>query len=122
MAQRAPAELIALFQHYMYGVPPPAPRQVRASWSRENVGAFGGKATLKEVAITFGPRDVPPIHLMLIVPNRRTSPAPVVLSLNYFGNHTLVRDRAVSLSKAWMPARGEGVIDDANRGQSRHLG
>jgi len=112
-------ELIALFQHYMYGVPPPAPRQVQGKLERQDVKAFGGKACLKEVTITFGPPDVPPIHLMLVVPNRRTSPAPVVLSLNYFGNHTLVRDRAVSLSKAWMPARGEGVVDERATEASR---
>lgn len=75
-------------------------------------GAFGGEATLKEVAVTFGPPELPPIHLMLIIPNRRAGPAPVVLSMNYFGNHTLVRDPAVRLSTNWMPERGEGVVNN----------
>jgi dienelactone hydrolase len=119
LTERRP-ELIALFQHYMYGFLPPAPKQVRGKLEREDPRAFGGKATLKEVTVTFGPPGLPLIHLMVIVPNRRTGPAPVVLSLNYFGNHTLVRDRAVALSNAWMPARGEGVVDgratEASRG------
>ncbi|MCY2954463.1 MAG: DUF4038 domain-containing protein, partial [Planctomycetota bacterium] len=105
-------ELIALFQHYMYGVMPPAPKQVQGTLVREDRLAFAGKATLKEMTVTFGPPDLPPIHLMLVLPNGRTGPAPVVLSMNYFGNHTLVRDRAVALSTAWMPARGEGVVNE----------
>jgi hypothetical protein len=53
------------------------------------------------------------IHLMLVVPNNRTKRAPVVLAINYFGNHTLVRDKKVRLADNWMPERGAGVI--ANR-------
>ncbi|HSI11862.1 MAG TPA: hypothetical protein VK961_07450, partial [Chthoniobacter sp.] len=113
-------ELVALFQHYMYGALPPAPKTVTARVEREDSGALGGKATLKEVTITLGTPELPPIYLMLIVPNHRTGPAPVVLSLNYFGNHTLVRDPAVRLSTNWMPERGVGVVNnratDASRG------
>ena len=75
-----------------------------------DAAAFGGKATLSEVTLTFGPTDAPPIHLMLVVPNRRTTPAPVVLAINYFGNHTLVHDKNVRLPDNWMPEwGGEGA-------------
>lgn len=111
-------ELVALFQHYMYGYPPPAPRQVRGMLEREDRKAFNGKATLKEVTVTLGP-ELPPIHLMLVVPNQRTRPAPVILSMNYFGNHTLVRDPAVRLPTNWMPARGEGIVNERATEASR---
>lgn len=113
------AELITLFQHYMYGYLPPSPKQVQSQLGREDRRAFKGKATLKEVTVTFGPPELPPIHLMLIVPNTRSGPAPVVLSMNYFGNHTLVGDPAVRLSTNWMPERGEGVVNNRATEASR---
>ncbi len=113
-------ELLALFQHYMYGMLPPRPREVVGKIEREDRNALGGKATIREATITFGPPELLPIHLMLVVPNNRQMPAPVILALNYFGNHTLVRDPAVCLSTNWMPERGEGVVNnhatEASRG------
>ena len=95
-------ELIRLFQHYMFGrlLPKVA---VAGKVERADAAAFGGKATLSEVTLTFGPTGVPPIHLMLLVPNKRTRPAPLVLALNYMGNHTLVHDKKVRLPDNWMP-------------------
>jgi len=98
-------ELIRLFQHYMYGQLPPKPA-LSAKVERVDVAALGGKAMLSEVALRFGASEVPPIHLMLVVPNRRTAPAPVLLALNYFGNHTLVQDKNVRLPDNWMPEWG----------------
>ena len=39
--------------------------------------------------------------------------------MNYFGNHTLVRDPAVRLSTNWMPERGEGVVNNRSTEASR---
>jgi hypothetical protein len=86
---------------------------------REDRTAFDGRATIKEVTITFGPPQLPPIRLMLIIPNDRRGPAPVILGMNYFGNHTLVRSPAVPLSTNWMPERGEGVVNNRSTEASR---
>ena len=67
--QRRP-ELKALFQHYMYGEMPAAPGNLVAKVAHQDPKAFGGKATLKEVTLTFGPPQTPPVHLLLVVPNR----------------------------------------------------
>ena len=112
-------ELIRLFQHYMYGQLPPKPTAVSAKVERVDATALGGKATLSEVTIHFGPPEVPPIHLMLLMPNHRTAPAPVVLGMNYFGNHTLVHDQRVRLSDNWMPERGAGVVGNRAAEASR---
>ena len=112
MKERRP-ELIRLFQHYMYGLLPPKPEALSTSVERVDEAAFGGKATLSEVALKFGGAGVSPIYLMLVVPNERKRSAPVVLAINYFGNHTLVRDKNVRLNDNWMPERGAGVV--ANR-------
>ena len=112
-------ELKALFQHYMYGFMPAAPDKVEAKVEREDAKAFDGKATLKEVTLSFGPPGTPPIHLLLVVPNNRKGPTPVFLGMNFNGNHTLVSDPAVRLPTAWVPA-SPGAKDnratDAGRG------
>ncbi len=114
-------ELKALFEHYMYGRAADAPSAVGSKVDREDPNYFGGKATLKEVAITFGPPEAPKIHLLLVVPNKRTGPAPTFLGLNFNGNHTALDDPAIALPTAWMPGNPPGVVDhkatDAGRGK-----
>jgi hypothetical protein len=102
-------ELKALFQYYMYGHLPAPPDQVEGKVDRTDGGALGGKATLKEVTIAFGPPEVPQIHLLLIVPNQRKGPAPVFLGMNFTGNHTLVKDPGVRIPTSWIDGRGPGV-------------
>jgi hypothetical protein len=98
-------ELKALFEHYMYGKAPAAPDRVAAKVEREDKGFLGGKATLKEVTLTYGLAGTPPIHLLLIVPNDRRGPAPVFLGLNFYGNHTVVDDPRVAAPTVWVPER-----------------
>jgi hypothetical protein len=113
-------ELKELFQHYMYGYLPPAPDKVEAKVELEDAKAFDGKATLKEIALSFGPPDTPKIHLLLVTPNGRKNPAPVFLGMNFCGNHAVVKDPKVALPTAWMYPNKSGVKDnratDAGRG------
>jgi hypothetical protein len=112
-------ELKALFQHYMYGYLPP-PAKIATKVEHEDAKAFDGKATLRDVTISFGPAGTPPIHLLLVVPNRRKGPAPVFIGINFRGNHALVKDASVRLPASWLP-NGPGVKDhratEAGRGK-----
>ncbi len=112
-------ELKALFQHYMYGYLPQHAK-ITAKVEHEDAKAFDGKAALREVAISVGPPDVPPIHLLLVVPNQRKGPAPVFVGLNFCGNHAIVNDRAIHLPTTWIYP-GPGVVDhratEAGRGK-----
>ncbi len=101
-------ELKALFQYYMYGYMP-KPEKIAAKVEQEDARAFGGKATLREVTISFGPSGTPPIHLLLVIPNHRRGPAPVFVGLNFCGNHALVEDPGVRLPTVWMYDRYPGV-------------
>jgi hypothetical protein len=118
--KRAP-ELRELFQHYMYGYAPPAPEKIDAKIEREDKDYFGGKATKKEVAIRFGPEGTAPIHLLLVIPNKRTKPAPVFVGMNFNGNHTVVKDPTVPLPTVWVPGKEPAVKDnratEAGRGK-----
>lgn len=113
-------ELKALFQHYMYGYLPAAPGKVTATVLHEDRLAFGGKATLKELALAFGPPETPRIHLLLVVPNHRKAPAPVFVGLNFCGNHAIVNDPKVRIPTVWMYS-GLGVknnrASEAGRGK-----
>jgi hypothetical protein len=112
-------ELIRLFQHYMYGELPPRPSSFSSNIERVDNAALGGKATLTQITLKFGPPEAPPIRLMTVVPNKRAKAAPVVLAINYFGNHTLVHDKKARLSDRWMPERGAGVVSNRATEASR---
>jgi dienelactone hydrolase len=118
-------ELKALFQHYMYGFLPPAPENVSATIDLEDNNYFGGKATLKLVTIKFGPKDAPPIQLLLMVPNKRTGPAPAFFGLNFCGNHTALDDSRIPLPQVWMPERCPGckgnVASETGRGAQKDV-
>ncbi len=116
-------ELKKLFQHYMYGYFPPRPDNVTFKVERIDKQALGGKATLKEVTISFGPPGTPKLHLMLHIPNKRKGPAPVFVGLNFHGNHTLVSDPKVHLPEAWVPDRGPGVKNNraTDAGRGKHI-
>lgn len=89
-------ELKALFEHYMYGVAPAAPG-ITARIESEHSDALGGKATLRQVEISFNglPQDAPKIHLALFIPNEAPKPAPVFLAVNKCGNKGVVADERV---------------------------
>jgi hypothetical protein len=112
-------ELKELFQYYMYGYLL-TPEKIKTQVEYENAKAFGGKATLREVTISFGPPDTPPIHLLLVVPNYRKAPAPVFIGLAFCGNHAVVNDPGVRLPTVWM-SNGPGVKNhratEAGRGK-----
>ncbi len=105
-------ELKALFQHYMYGYIPEAPTGTKYTILRTDSQALGGKASLKEVHIPLGTNNAPGMHLLLVVPNQRSKPAPVFVGLNFCGNHTLLADPQVALPRGWMPNNCPGCTNN----------
>ncbi len=116
------AELRRLFQHYMYGYLPPAPAPVTATLERVDRNTFGGRATRKDITLTFPPANAPAIHLLLVVPNQRAQPAPVFLGLNFCGNYSTLPDPTIPPPTNWMPNFCEGCTNnaptEAGRGKS----
>ncbi len=110
MHKRRP-ELKKLFEHYMYGEFPSPPDKIDFHVDRIDPKALGGKATLKEITISFGP-ETPKMQVLLFVPNKRQGPAPVFLGLNFQGNHTVVADLKVPLPAGWLPKSAKGVKDN----------
>lgn len=104
-------ELKQLFSYYMYGEAPPPPKRVSAKVERINGKLFNGKATKREITISFPPEGCPPIHLLLVTPNNVSGRAPVFVGLNFCGNHTLLDDPTVALPTGWVRN---------NRGESKN--
>jgi hypothetical protein len=113
LTKRRP-ELRELFQHYMYGKMPiprtPAAGPPGSRVLHEDKKAFGGKATLREIALA--PHDeAPRFHVLLVMPNERKGPVPCFVGLNFCGNHALVNDPKVRIPTVWMYP-GPGVKDN----------
>jgi hypothetical protein len=74
---------------------------------REDTRYFGGRATKREVALKFGPAGTRPIHLLEILPNKRTRPAPVFVCIAFCGTYGAVNDPTIPLPDGWMyPVKG----------------
>ena len=99
-------ELVALFEHYMYGRRPAAPERVVGRTLFEDSNAFGGKATLKEVELVFGPPEWPKIYLLMAVPQGK--PAACFVGCNFGGNHLAIDDERVRIPTAWTPPKFAG--------------
>lgn len=99
-AQRRP-ELLELFAREVYGrTPSGRPVAWRAEVTSVDRRALDGKATRKEVTLWFtGKTDGPRLHLLIYQPNGLKSPPPVFLGLNFFGNHTVHADPAITLAQ-----------------------
>lgn len=116
-AKRRP-ELKALIQHYMYGYLPEA-AAVRAEVGRTNEKALGGKATLKNVRLHFGPPGTPPLPVLVVQPNGRSGPVPVFVAVNFCGNHTALDDPAIDITAAWMRGNCPGCEADKATAKGR---
>jgi hypothetical protein len=98
-------ELLALFDHYLYGVAAEAP-----SVSVEETGhaPLDGGGALRELELHVGEQRT--LRVALFLPEGVAAP-PVVLGLNKCGNHTLLADEAITEHDAWQdpdcdPTRG----------------
>jgi hypothetical protein len=108
MSERRP-ELKALFEHYMYGSAPAWPVGVKADVLFTDPKALGGKATLREIKISWGIPTT--IHLLLATPNGQKR-APCVFGLNFDGNHTVLADKRIRLPEAWMRIPGNKAREE----------
>ncbi len=117
---RRRTELKELLQHYMYGYLPPRPERVESSLVAVHKDFAGGLGTMKLVSVLTGPPGAPVIDVLLLVPNQRRGPVPVFLTMNFCGNHAVVEDPRVPITRSWVYASCRGAMDghasEAGRG------
>ena len=132
-------EILGMFAREMYGAEPPAPETV-ATELREEGSTLAGLAIRRQYRMWFrSDRSGPFIDWLLVLPNRiagtlsetngvrvvceNRGKVPVVLMLNYYGNHALLDDAEIQLTEGgWFRATG-GSGDhgpkESNRGLRR---
>ncbi len=99
---RRRAEILELFATNVYGHNPKAPAKTTFEVFEENKNALGGKAIRKQVDIDLtatkgGPKE----SLLLYIPAGARKPVPVILTLNFMGNQSVVNDPAIKLPMIW---------------------
>jgi hypothetical protein len=114
-------ELLALFEQHVYGAAPPEPEGLDYEVFEEGEAALGGKAKRRQVRVKFSPgHPEAGMDLLLYLPAEAAGPVPVVLGLNFEGNHTVRPDPAIRLTTSWVPERAPGAVDhratEASRG------
>lgn len=105
--QRRP-ELLEHFATQVYGRLPGRADALHVALAESDQQALNGKATRKQVTITFTVNGSgPALHLLIYAPNATPGPHPTFLGLNFSGNHSIHPDPAILLSQQWMRDNAE---------------
>ena len=114
-------EILGIFAREMYGAEPPAPEAVVTELADEKVGASAGFAIRRQYRMWFKKdRSGPCVNWIVWLPRFAKGPVPVILFLNYRGNHELVRDGDVPVTTGWS-RNGEHVTGHRASGKTRGL-
>ncbi len=98
--KRRRKEVLADFEEYVYGKIPQGKIQTKTQLIKE-MDAFNGKATMKEVRMTFTKKDKSiSMDILIYLPKSQTK-SPVFVGLNFYGNQTITDDPNVSLTSSW---------------------
>lgn len=99
-------EILAIFAKEMYGQEPPSPEAVVTELADEKVGAVAGFAIRRQYRMWFkADRSGPCVNWIVWVPRYAKRPVPVILFLNFRGNHELVPDEDIPVMTAWSRTR-----------------
>ena len=102
---RRRAEILDIFAREMYGQQPPVPECLLTELLDEKVGALAGYAVRSQYRMWFRTdRKGPCINWIVFRPRYAAKPVPVIIFLNYRGNHELVPDKDIPIQKGWTRA------------------
>ena len=109
-----------LYEEYQFGRFPATKTANRFRVLESDKNAFDGIATRKQVRIYLHPTDTAVYTDVLIyIPNKVKTP-PVLIGLNFSGNHIIAADKNILLSNRWVFYRAKGAVNnratDASRG------
>ena len=119
-------EIIKVLSTEMYGFTPQEKIPVSYRLVEINKNAFNGKATRKQIEMTFSNNGKSlKVQLLLYSPNNKKKPAPVFEILNFCGNQSLDYDSAIVISKTLTQEFGKTVyknrIARTERGADAYL-
>ena len=95
-------QILELFATQVYGRGPKAPKHISYDVFDVDQAALGGRAIRKQVTIYFSARkNGPKEDILIYLPAGAHKPAPVILTLNFSGNQSVINDSAVKLPTIW---------------------
>ena len=95
-------ELLKLFEENVFGRTPPPPRKLHFHVDEAHGYALDGEAIRQQVTIFFsGKKDGPQAHLLIYIPAGAAQPVATFLTLNFFGNQSVISDPGVPLPMIW---------------------
>jgi len=98
-------EILALFEHHVYGVLPGKPERMVFEIVSVDERVLYNEATRKQVTVHFaGNGHTAAMDILIYLPNDRTRPTPMFVGLNFMGNHTIHADPGIALPTSWVPA------------------
>ena len=111
--QKRRPEIVKLFQEHVYGRSPGKPVGMKFDVYSVDTNALGGKATRKQVHVSFSKdRNGPGMDILIYLPNDRRKPVPVFLGLNFYGNQTINSDMGITITQSWIRNRDDIGITD----------
>ena len=116
------AEIIRLFETEVYGRVPEGELHPPSVEVIEHRGTtIGNRAVFRrQIALHFAKDDRKlTVNVLVYLPQNVKNP-PVIVGYNFYGNHTIVEDRSVVLTEAWIPNSPEfGITENKATEQSR---
>ena len=114
-------ELMRLFETQVYGRSHGRLPSAAFEITSIDKQALGGKAVRKQVTALFtGKKDGPQMDILIYLPAGAKEPAPLLLGLNFMGNHAIHPDPEIKLSTQWMrPSPDAGIVDNRATEKSR---
>ena len=108
-------EILNVFESEVYGKTPQTGLPMTSSEFETSEDALGGIASRHQVRLTFdGPDRQHSIDLLLYLPRGVDGRAPIFLTENFFGNHSIHPDTEIAISEQWMEENDDcGVVDNA---------
>jgi len=105
-------ELVEALAEHVYGRTPRPAWTSRVEAIERAAPRTLGPGTRTQLRLTFDDGAARrTMTVLLLLPGTPAETAPVVLGLNFDGNHTAVRDPEVALPAGWVPDRAEPATD-----------
>jgi (4-O-methyl)-D-glucuronate---lignin esterase len=113
-------EIFRLFETNVYGRSPDRPAGESFEVFDLDGAALDGKAVRKQVTVYFSKnKDGPREDVLIYLPAGAHKPAPLILSLNFSGNQSIIADPAVRLPVLWDRAKTKRDASPESRGKSK---
>ncbi len=98
--QRRP-ELINFFESHVFGKVPGSAEEISFKVIEKSDSALDGLARRRQIMVTVTKNGKTLNYLILLYLPKKITKAPVFLGYNFHGNHTVINDPAITISKAW---------------------